>query len=197
MKNCLFGLGKIDNMWENEIRSRGADSVLRYFLPDEHVNNIFDIRPEELKKKGIKGLITDLDNTLVAWNEPQMTPELVQWFAALRKSGIEAMILSNNSEHRVKAFSAPAQIPYIYRANKPLSYGFRRAMKRMNLTRDELVVVGDQIMTDVWGANKVGLHTILVAPIASSDAWTTKFNRRIERFILSRMRKRGWLKWEE
>lgn len=171
--------------------------MLKKFLPDEHVENILDIQPEGLKKRGIRGLITDLDNTLVAWNEANMTPELLKWFASLEGAGIAVMILSNNSERRVKIFSEPAQVPYIYRAQKPLSHAFRRAMKEMNLKQDQLVVIGDQLMTDVWGGNRIGAHTILVAPVASGDSWMTKVNRRMERFILSRMRRRGWLKWEE
>ncbi|RYL94753.1 YqeG family HAD IIIA-type phosphatase [Sporolactobacillus sp. THM19-2] len=171
--------------------------MLKNFLPDEHVNKILDISPELLIAKGIRGLITDLDNTLVAWNEPRITPALIEWFHSLEKAGIMSMIVSNNSEQRVRTFSDPAGVPYIYRAQKPLPYGFRRAIRKMNLNEDQVVVVGDQIMTDVWGGNKVGAHTILVSPIAQSDAWTTRFNRILERFIMARMRRRGWLKWED
>lgn len=171
--------------------------MLKKFLPDEHVENILDIQPEMLKKRGIKGLVTDLDNTLVAWNEPNITPQLIAWFSSLKKAGISVMIMSNNSEKRVKLFSHPADIPYIFRARKPLPFAFKRAMRIMNVKKDELVVVGDQLMTDVWGGNQVGAHTILVAPIASTDGWATKLNRHLERFILSLMRRKGWLKWEE
>ncbi|MCI1856595.1 MAG: YqeG family HAD IIIA-type phosphatase [Sporolactobacillus sp.] len=171
--------------------------MLKKFLPDGHVRNILDIKPEMLKQKGIKGLITDLDNTLVPWNEPDVTPELIGWFDSLRQAGIAALILSNNSERRVKTFSAPAGVPYIYRAHKPLVYGFRRAMQQLHVRPDELVVAGDQIMTDIWGGNLIGAHTILVVPVAASDGWATKINRGIERMILSQLRRRGWLKWED
>ncbi|WP_100488660.1 YqeG family HAD IIIA-type phosphatase [Sporolactobacillus pectinivorans] len=171
--------------------------MLKKFLPDEHVESILDIQPEMLKKKGIKGLITDLDNTLVAWNEAHMTPRLARWFDSLRNADISVMIVSNNNERRVKTFSAPAKIPYICRARKPLAHGFKRAIREMNLNKDEIVVVGDQIVTDVLGGNQFGLHTILVVPVASNDAWFTKINRTVERIILSQMRRRGWLKWEE
>ncbi|RYL91611.1 YqeG family HAD IIIA-type phosphatase [Sporolactobacillus sp. THM7-4] len=171
--------------------------MLEKLLPEEHVNSILDIQPEELKKRGIKGVLTDLDNTLVAWNEAHLTPELVKWFAAFKEAGISVMILSNNNERRVKKFSDQADIPYIYRARKPLPFAFKRAMKKMNLSKEELVVIGDQIMTDVWGGNQIGAHTILVAPVASTDGWATKMNRRMERMVLSRMRRKGWIKWED
>ncbi|MFX3616019.1 MAG: YqeG family HAD IIIA-type phosphatase [Sporolactobacillus sp.] len=171
--------------------------MLKLFLPEEHVDSILDIKPEMLKSRGIRGLITDLDNTLVAWDVASITPELVAWFASLQQAGIATMILTNNSERRVKAFTGTAKIPYVFRAKKPLSVGFKRAMHLMNLQRDELVVVGDQIMTDIWGGNRIGAHTILVVPISANDGWATRLNRLVERFILSRMRRRGWLKWED
>ncbi|MCO7126364.1 YqeG family HAD IIIA-type phosphatase [Sporolactobacillus shoreicorticis] len=171
--------------------------MLRKFLPDEHVESILDIKPDKLRQRGVKALVTDLDNTLIAWNEKGTTPQLVHWFSSLKKVGISVMILSNNSEKRVKLFSDSAGVSYIYRARKPLPFAFRRAMRIMKVTGDEMVVVGDQLMTDVLGGNQVGAHTILVTPIASTDGWATKMNRHLERFILSLMRRKGWLKWEE
>ncbi|WP_281242858.1 YqeG family HAD IIIA-type phosphatase [Sporolactobacillus nakayamae] len=173
------------------------NSVLRKFLPEEHVESILDIQPDKLKQRGIKALVTDLDNTLIAWNEKEITPELIGWFSSLEEAGISVMVLSNNSEKRVKLFSHSAGVSYIYRARKPLPFAFKRAMRIMKVRKDEMVVVGDQLLTDVWGANQVGAHTILVTPIASTDGWATKVNRHLERFILSQMRRKGWLKWEE
>jgi HAD superfamily phosphatase (TIGR01668 family) len=184
-------------MWENGIRSRGAGWLLKNFLPDAHVESVFQIQPEKLKEKGIKGIITDLDNTLVAWNKADMTPELLQWFNHLRDAGLSVMILSNNSKKRVRKFTGTSEVPYIFRALKPAGYGFRRAMREMGLKKDELVVVGDQIVTDIYGGNRLGMHTMLVVPIDRNDAPATKLNRMIERFLLSRMRRRGWMKWED
>ncbi|BBN99259.1 YqeG family HAD IIIA-type phosphatase [Sporolactobacillus terrae] len=171
--------------------------MLRQFLPEEHVESVLDINPSKLKKRGIKALVTDLDNTLIAWNKEKVTPELVQWFSSLEAAGISVMILSNNSEKRVKLFSNSSGVSYIFRAHKPLPFAFKRAMRLMKVQKDEMVVVGDQLLTDIWGANRVGMHTILVTPIVDSDGWATKLNRHLERFILSRLRHRGLLKWED
>lgn len=171
--------------------------MLKKFLPEAHVNSVLEISPEMLKEKGIRGIITDLDNTLIAWNKAKMTPELAKWFADLQQSGIAVMILSNNGKNRVSRFSAEARVPCIFRARKPLPYAFRHAMKKMGLKKDELVVIGDQIMTDVWGGNQIGAHTILVAPITTSDGWMTRFNRQMEKIIMSRMRRKGWVTWED
>ncbi|MCO7175652.1 YqeG family HAD IIIA-type phosphatase [Sporolactobacillus kofuensis] len=171
--------------------------MLKNFLPDEHVASILDIQPKMLKKRGIKALVTDLDNTLVAWDEPDITPELVSWFSSVKDAGISVMILSNNNEKRVKRFSHSADLQYIFRARKPLPFAFIRAMRMMKVKKDELVVVGDQLMTDIWGGNSAGARTILVTPIASTDGWGTKMNRYLERMIMSQMRRKGWIKWEE
>lgn len=171
--------------------------MLKKFLPNEHVKSIFDIHPDELKEKGIRGVITDLDNTLVAWDVKEATPEIEHWFKRMSEHDIKVTIISNNNKERVKLFSEPLTIPFIYRAKKPFGRAFKSAAKAMNLQRNEIVVVGDQILTDVLGGNFAGFHTILVVPIVQTDGKITRLNRKIERRILKHMRKKGKLTWEE
>ncbi|KGX93552.1 hypothetical protein N781_11015 [Pontibacillus halophilus JSM 076056 = DSM 19796] len=171
--------------------------MLKNFLPNEHVQSVFEIRPSELKDKGIKGVITDLDNTLVAWDQKDATPEIVQWFKLMQDHGIQITIVSNNNEERVKLFSTPLDIPFIYSARKPLGKAFRQAKRQMNMKDEELVVVGDQLLTDVLGGNRSNLHTILVVPIVKTDGFFTKFNRLVERRILNWMKRKGKISWED
>ncbi|MHA6252176.1 YqeG family HAD IIIA-type phosphatase [Oceanobacillus sp. CAU 1775] len=171
--------------------------MLRRFLPNENVKTIFDIQPEALKARGIKGIITDLDNTLVAWDVKNATPEIVKWFELMKQHEIKVTILSNNKLERVKAFSDPLGTPYVYSARKPLSRAFKRVAKEMGLDRSEVVVIGDQLLTDVLGGNSAGFYTILVVPIVETDAKITKFNRKIERRILNYFRSKGKISWEE
>ncbi|SEM30835.1 hypothetical protein SAMN05192533_102121 [Mesobacillus persicus] len=171
--------------------------MLKYFLPDQHVKSIFDITPESLIEKGVKGIITDLDNTLVEWDRPSATPKLIEWFENMKKNNILVTIVSNNNEERVKAFSDPLVTPYIYRAKKPMTIAFNRAVKEMGLKKDETVVIGDQLLTDVFGGNRGGFHTILVIPVAQTDGLATRFNRAIERRLLNIFRKQGKLNWED
>lgn len=171
--------------------------LLKNFLPDQHVKSIFQIQAGELKKRGIKGVITDLDNTLVSWDQPNATPELLKWFDDMQQAGILVTIVSNNNERRVKAFSDPLELPFIYKARKPMIRSFQRAIRDMNLQRDDIVVIGDQIFTDVLGGNRLGVHTILVVPVAQTDGLLTRINRRMERYLLSIMRKKGMLYWED
>ncbi|MFD1018834.1 YqeG family HAD IIIA-type phosphatase [Thalassobacillus hwangdonensis] len=171
--------------------------MFKNFLPDEHVESIFEIRPEELKERGIKGIITDLDNTLVAWDVEEATPEISQWFKLMAENDIKVTITSNNNEERVSVFSQPLDTKYIYSARKPLSKAFKKAQKQMKLQKEEIVVIGDQLLTDVLGGNFAGFHTILVVPIVETDGFWTKFNRKIERRIMNYMRRKGKITWED
>ncbi len=161
--------------------------MLKSFLPSEHVKSIFDIKPEDLKERGVKGIITDLDNTLVEWDRPMPTPELIQWFDDMRTHGILVTVVSNNNEQRVGTFCKPLNTPFIHRAKKPLSGAFKKAADQMGIKLDEVVVIGDQLLTDVFGGNRGGFHTILVTPVSQSDGITLKsidlLNEKLWRFL--------------
>ncbi|WP_225986025.1 YqeG family HAD IIIA-type phosphatase [Psychrobacillus glaciei] len=168
-----------------------------YFIPNEFVRSVFHITPKLLKEKGVKGIITDLDNTLVEWDRPDATPQLIEWFASMKAAGIQVTIVSNNKEMRVQSFADPLGIPYIYKAKKPLGKAFQQALKKMSVKKEEVVVIGDQLLTDVFGGNRQKLHTILVIPVAKSDGFITKFNRLVERRIFRYLDKKGQVTWEE
>ncbi|GAB2554695.1 YqeG family HAD IIIA-type phosphatase [Gracilibacillus alcaliphilus] len=171
--------------------------MLKNFLPNEHVQRVLDITPAKLKDMGIKGIITDLDNTLVAWNVQDATPEIAAWFKDMKEHDIKVTIISNNDKERVSIFSEPLETPFVYSARKPLTKAFKHATKQMNLKKDEVVVIGDQLMTDVLGGNRAGFHTILVVPIVETDSKITRLNRMLERRVLAWMRRKGMISWEE
>ena len=170
---------------------------MKLFLPNEYVKNVYHVQPEDLKKRGIKGVITDLDNTLIEWDRPNATPQLEEWFLKMTEQGIQVTVVSHNNEQRVKDFADPLGIPFIHSARKPFVRAFKRAIREMQLQPDEVVVIGDQLLTDVLGGNRVGLHTILVVPVAQTDGLVTRFNRKIERRIMRNMKKKGLINWEE
>jgi HAD superfamily phosphatase (TIGR01668 family) len=164
-------------------------AVLHHFNPRLRVKTVYDIPLAELWDNGIRGIITDLDNTLVGAKEPLATPELIVWLEQVKAAGFKVVIVSNNNESRVKSFADPLQIPYIHRAKKPSNAAFHKALQWMGLTAEKTVVIGDQMLTDVLGGNRMGLHTILVLPIALLDeGFFTKINRRIEKILLAMMR---------
>ncbi|MBO9129566.1 YqeG family HAD IIIA-type phosphatase [Bacillus sp. 165] len=171
--------------------------MLKLFLPSEYVKNVYYITPDLLKERGVKGIITDLDNTLIEWDRANATPELEEWFRTIKESGIQVTVVSNNNERRVKAFCDPLGIPFIHSARKPMTRAFKQALNSMNYTEEEVVVIGDQLLTDVLGGNRLGLHTILVVPVAQSDGFMTRFNRKIERRLMKNMKRKGLIHWEE
>ncbi|MFC0231773.1 YqeG family HAD IIIA-type phosphatase [Bhargavaea ullalensis] len=171
--------------------------MYRHFLPSEYVKNVFRVTPEKLKENGIRGIITDLDNTLVEWDRPDATKEIIEWAEELKKAGIRVTIVSNNNEGRVKAFADPLGIPFIHKARKPMGRAFRQAVRQMGMEKDEVAVIGDQLMTDIFGGNRSGLHTILVVPVSSKDGFITKFNRQVERRIMKKLKRQGLLDWED
>ncbi|WP_203361676.1 YqeG family HAD IIIA-type phosphatase [Bacillus sp. REN10] len=171
--------------------------MLKLFLPNQQIKSVYDIHPEELKARGIKAIITDLDNTLVAWDRPDATPELLEWFKEMKEHGIKVLIVSNNNKMRVSTFSHPLDIPFIFEARKPMGKAFRQAVKLLGVKREETVVVGDQLLTDVFGGNRSGFYTILVVPVAQTDGFWTRINRKIERRIMNAFKRKGLIQWEE
>ncbi|WP_134700101.1 YqeG family HAD IIIA-type phosphatase [Ammoniphilus sp. YIM 78166] len=171
--------------------------LLKKLLPNLHMNSIYDINFQSLKEKGIKGIITDLDNTLIEWDRPNATPELMEWLERLKQEGFRVIVVSNNNRIRVSAFADPLGIPFIHAAKKPTRSPFREAIGMLELKPEEVVVIGDQMFTDVLGGNRLGLYTILVVPVAQTDGFFTRFNRQLERLALAWMRKKGLITWED
>jgi uncharacterized protein len=152
--------------------------------PNLYLNNIFEIDADHLKSLGIKGIITDMDNTLVPWSDRTVYPRLAEWFAHLKGKGFKVFIVSNNSKDRGGQLARELDIPAIWYAIKPRRRAFRKALEQMRLSPEEVAVVGDQIFTDVLGGNRLGLYTIHVTPISEKEFISTKLMRMLERFIL-------------
>jgi len=169
---------------------------LQKLMPNQYVDSIHHIDIEELKQRKIRAVITDLDNTLVEWDRPQATPEVVAWLKRLRDAGIQVTVVSNNNEERVGSFCSPLQIAFISAAQKPTNKAFLHAVRQMNVTIEETVVIGDQLFTDVLGGNRLGFFTILVVPVAQTDGFWTRFNRQMERVALYWMERKGLVSWK-
>ncbi|WP_062805453.1 YqeG family HAD IIIA-type phosphatase [Enterococcus pernyi] len=155
------------------------------YKPTWMVEAVYKITPAQLKKLGIKAVLTDLDNTLIAWNNPDGTEELFTWILEMRNAGIPVVVVSNNNSERVARAFKKFELLYVARALKPLPVGINKAKKMLDLADEEIIMIGDQIMTDIRGANSAGIRSVLVKPIIETDSWKTKFNRFWERKIMS------------
>lgn len=167
--------------------------MLKPFRPSLYVSTVFDIDYDSLRRSGKNALLFDLDNTLVARDSEKVTEGLKKLFDDLKKDGFKIVIISNNWGKRVRDFSAEAGVPVLGRAVKPLKRAFRRAMKLIDAGSDETVIIGDQMFTDIYGANRLKLATVLVTPVSEVDLIHTKILRRLEWFILDQLKGLGQL----
>lgn len=157
---------------------------MKLLTPDLYVESILHLDLNKLKTNGIKGLIIDIDNTLVAWDIKYASEKTKEWLLQLKKEGFNVCLVSNNTEDRVVTFNEELKLPAIHRASKPRKGPFMKAMKILGTNINNTAVIGDQIFTDVLGGNRIGLFTILVVPIESKEFWWTTFVRKIERHVL-------------
>jgi HAD superfamily phosphatase (TIGR01668 family) len=154
--------------------------------PDLYYQNIFAIDFGELARKGVRGLICDIDNTIIPWSEDKILKEVTDWFAEIKKKGFSICLVSNGKDKRVKKISRELAIPALGLALKPSRKAFKKAQEILKLKKEEIAVIGDQLFTDILGGNRMGFKTILVDPMSSKEFFTTMLVRRIEGFIYKR-----------
>ena len=160
--------------------------------PDLYLESITNINPELLKKNNIRGLILDVDNTLIDYYK-NLIDDAEMWCAKLKEEGIKCIIVSNsNKKEKIENVAKALDIPYIMFAKKPLKGGFLKAAEKMNLEPNEIASVGDQIFTDVIGANRCNMFSILVKPVAKKDLFITWLKRPIEDLVIKKyLKKKG------
>lgn len=162
--------------------------MLRRFYPKRLADSSYVVDYEKLYQEGYRGILFDIDNTLVKHGE-SATPRAIELFARLKKIGFQTCLISNNSKERVNRFNKDIKTNYIYKANKPSTKNYIKATKVMGTRIDNTVFVGDQLFTDVYGANRVGMMTYLVKPIHPKEEIQIVFKRKFERIVLYFYRK--------
>ena len=157
--------------------------MLERFYPGEYVDSTYEIDFDRLYEDGYRGVIFDIDNTLVPHGAPA-DERACALFAHLKELGYHCMLLSNNKEPRVKMFNDAVQVSYIYKAGKPNPANYRKAMEQMGTDEKNTLFVGDQIFTDVYGANRTGIRTIMVKPIHPKEEIQIVLKRYLEKIVL-------------
>lgn len=153
------------------------------FFPDEYVASTYVIPFEELYEEGYRGIIFDIDNTLVMHGAPA-DERAKKLFAKLKELGFACCLLSNNQEPRVKMFNEDVQVNYIFNAHKPSIVNYEKAMELMGTDKSNTIFVGDQLFTDVWGAKRTGIRNILVKPIHPREEIQIVLKRKLEKIVL-------------
>ena len=140
---------------------------------------------------GAKGIILDIDNTLEPYENDLPGERVLSWLSSLKERGISASFVSNNGKERVMLFNASLKLPAFYKAGKPFTKNIKRAMVRMGTTREDTILMGDQVYTDVLAAHLAGIRAILVPPIKDKSDPLTRFKRILERTVLKKYKRKN------
>lgn len=156
--------------------------MLETFRPAELADAVPRLDLERLWRQGIRGFVLDVDNTLCAWDlgRPEVPEAVVEWVTRAKGRGFSLCIISNGRPGRIAAVGERLGIPAIARARKPFGSGYRRALALLGTAPAATAMVGDQLLTDILGANRMGLHSILVPALSCREFAGTKINRMIE-----------------
>jgi len=161
--------------------------MLRWLRPKQYHRSFYDIDFENLVERGIRGLILDLDNTLVPWGENAVSEQLISKVEELKGLGFAMCIVSNNLGGRVNLISQKLGISSASGALKPLTFAYKKALLVLGSKPSETALIGDQLFTDILGGNLAGLYTILVDPIGSREFPTTRLVRLLDRAVRKRL----------
>ena len=160
------------------------------FVPDMYYENVFVIDYKKLKKIGIKCLLFDLDNTICSYEQNEPDKKIKELFYELGKD-FKLIIISNNKKDRVRPFKEKLNVDSSYSSMKPMKKKYIKIMNLYGFKDQEIACIGDQLITDIYGANRLGLTSILVNPISPSEPLKTRFNRMLERKIIKKLSKKG------
>lgn len=164
--------------------------MLKRFFPSEYADSIRQIDYKKLYHEGYRGILFDIDNTLVPYDMEHPNKEIIDLFEDIKKMGFKVALVSNNNKIRVTTFNEKLKVFAIHKALKPMTRNLKRAMQAIKTNKKNTVLVGDQIFTDIYGGNRIKIKTILVVPIAEKEEWFTKIKRNTEKKIIKAYLKR-------
>lgn len=157
------------------------------YIPDMYQKSIYTVNYEKLMDNGVKCILFDLDNTLVPFNIKEVNDKLKELFKNLREMGFKVIIFSNSPKLRVSIFGKELAVDFLANARKPSKIGFNYIMNKYKYNITEIAIVGDQILTDILGGNRIGITTVLINQVSAKDPIWTKFNRYREKKIIKKL----------
>lgn len=164
------------------------------FRPDLMADKVTDISPSQLAKEGIRAVILDIDDTLVPHGETKLPAEILEWLREIDRRNIKIAFLSNNKIERHKGLVPGIRTLYVSSAAKPRRKGYQEVFRTFSIKPSEAIMIGDQLFTDILGANRSGCRSALVVPVAENPSRFFKFKRRLEKPLLRKYRKSGNIK---
>jgi HAD superfamily phosphatase (TIGR01668 family) len=168
-------------------------SFLHNLVPDQRAQSLLDIDPAALAAAGVRGLVLDIDNTIAAWDSTEVRPDIREWLQCAKRH-LSVCLLSNSSKtRRLKTLQETLGIPVVqtFPLGKPRRKAYLLALAKTGTAPQETVMIGDQLFTDIFGANRAGLRSILVAPLGDNEFIGTKVTRLVEALALWMLKRRG------
>ena len=167
--------------------------MFKKFIPFAHAQSIYEVPVDFYLNNGVKVLLIDLDNTLDSYRLHEPSENAKEIVSKIKETGVIPIIVSNNREQRVKHYADLAGVECIYSAHKPFSKRIRKFLERKGVSPTEVMLVGDQLMTDVLAARGAHIRVLLTEKVVKEDQWTTHINRLFDRPIRKHLRKKGKL----
>ncbi len=169
---------------------RGYEDETSLVVPNMYAKDVYSIDYDFLKKRRLTNLIFDIDNTILVVNDINVPAKLVSFFEKLEKKGFNICVVSNNGKDRVIPVAYALKCGYIFKACKPLKSAYERAMVALDSSLENTVMIGDQMLTDIKGANEIGLYSILVEPVSDKYDIKTGTSRVLQNVMMKRLSKR-------
>ena len=165
--------------------------MFKKFIPFAHSKSIYEIEPCFFVNHGVKVLFMDLDNTLDSYRDKEPKKETIDYVNRLKEAGLTPVIISNNKAHRVSGYANLLGVEFLSSARKPFSKRINQEIARRNVDKENVMLVGDQLMTDVLAAKGAKIRVVLTEKLVKEDQWTTHINRLFDRPIRKYHRKRN------
>ena len=166
--------------------------MFKFLQPDYYFHSIHDVDIDFFKKNNISAVLFDIDNTLEPYATELPSKKTVELFAELRDNGIAVAVISNNHEPRVKTFCSSLDVPFSFESGKPSSKKILGVLEELKVDRENTILVGDQLFTDVWGANNSGINSIFVDRINSDESFFIRLKRVIEIPFVKAIKRKGY-----
>lgn len=170
---------------------KGMEEEINLIIPNSYVKDVYSINYKELQKKGYANIIFDIDNTILPVNVTEVPEELIKLFKKLEKDKIKVCIVSNNKLERVLPVATKLDVLYLHVAKKPKKEAFDKALKILGSNAEDTVMVGDQMLTDIKGANEYGLYSILVDPVDNKYDIKTGTSRILQNIMIKKLEKKN------
>ncbi len=166
--------------------------MFSFFKPTYYYRNVFELPDSFWNDNGIKGVLFDIDNTLEPYATPVPSERTLELFDKLKECGIKTAIISNNHKERVERFATPLNTEYYFESLKPKTKNIFSAISNMEIEKESVIIIGDQLFTDIWGGSRAGINSMLVDRLSDEESAFIKIKRVLEIPFVKRIKKKGY-----